>query len=521
MVKNNYSSGRNDDRLANPNGKNIPQIFVDPQEEGPHQTDVMPCHQYAAVGNMNLGTMLIENIRSHDYFKGLSEMPTFDEVVDQTYYDCKFCTPWVPGTHRAQKASGMCSGLRGVSNAGTPSTCYMLLFKFFTLQLTKRQVRTLITHADSPYIRCIGFLYLRYVCDPKQLWGWCEPYLHDDEKFSEEGNSTMTTIGEWLRRLLIDQEYHDTMLPRLPVPVAKDHTQKLAELRGGGGSSMSVVGRYEEERDGRGGEERREDARRDERDEPPVNYRDLDQDGYGAPRVVQPKQHAPRREDYDERRRDDYRSHDDRRRDDRRDDDYYDRRDRDRERDRDRGGYGGGGYGGGGYGDRGYGDRGGGRRYDERDREEDYRRKPDHRMNDRDYTAREEDQRRYGSWQSGREDYRPRAGDRPAEREWQPSKYDAPPPPMSFEKKSTMTSPPSMTSPSSSSTAAAAAPDPAAPKVESAAEKLARLRAKQAALAGNNYLTGGKVGGDYASGSSAGAAKGLARYQQLVKDARK
>ena len=189
----------------------------------------------------------------------------------------------------------MCSGLRGVSNAGTPSTCYMLLFKFFTLQLTKRQVRTLITHADSPYIRCIGFLYLRYVCDPKQLWGWCEPYLHDDEKFSEEGNSTMTTIGEWLRRLLIDQEYHDTMLPRLPVPVAKDHTQKLAELRGGGGSSMSVVGRYEEERDGRGGEERREDARRDERDEPPVNYRDLDQDGYGAPRVV-PEQHAPRRE---------------------------------------------------------------------------------------------------------------------------------------------------------------------------------------------------------------------------------
>ena len=53
-------------------------------------------------------------------------------------------------------------------------------------------------------------------------------------------------------------------------------------------------------------------------------------------------------------------------------------------------------------------------------------------MSDRDYTAREEDQRRYGSWQSGREDYRPRAGDRPAEREWQPSKYDAPPPPMSF-----------------------------------------------------------------------------------------
>ncbi|KAL6586219.1 hypothetical protein OROMI_002863 [Orobanche minor] len=28
----------------------------------------------------------------------------------------------------------------------------------------------------------IGFLYLRYVADPKTLWSWYEPYLKDDEQ---------------------------------------------------------------------------------------------------------------------------------------------------------------------------------------------------------------------------------------------------------------------------------------------------------------------------------------------------
>ena len=55
MVKNNYSSGRNDDRIAHPNGKNEPQEFADEgTDEGVHEKDVMQCHSYSAVGNMNL-----------------------------------------------------------------------------------------------------------------------------------------------------------------------------------------------------------------------------------------------------------------------------------------------------------------------------------------------------------------------------------------------------------------------------------------------------------------------------------
>ena len=59
----------------------------------------------------------------------------------------------------------------------------------------------------------------------------------------------------------------------------------------------------------------------------------------------------------------------------------------------------------------------------------------------------------------------------------------------------------------------------AAPKAETAAEKLARLRAKQAARMNGSYV-GGTVGSDYAS-SGAPPVAGLLRYQQLVREGRR
>ena len=67
------------------------------------------------------------------------------------------------------------------------------------------------------------------------------------------------------------------------------------------------------------------------------------------------------------------------------------------------------------------------------------------------------------------------------------------------------------------SAAAGVAAANAPPTAETAAEKLARLRAKQAARVGSAYLTG-SVGGDYSSSSGAmPPAKGLQRYQELVR----
>ena len=69
-------------------------------------------------------------------------------------------------------------------------------------------------HPDSPYIRAIGFLYLRVgMADGfKELWSWYEPYLGDTDTFEVDGTpATKTTFSEWLRRLLTDQA-------RLPAP---------------------------------------------------------------------------------------------------------------------------------------------------------------------------------------------------------------------------------------------------------------------------------------------------------------
>ena len=47
---------------------------------------------------------------------------------------------------------------------GIVSTAYCILFKLFTLRLTRKQVTGLINHCDSPYIRGLGFMYIRYYC---------------------------------------------------------------------------------------------------------------------------------------------------------------------------------------------------------------------------------------------------------------------------------------------------------------------------------------------------------------------
>lgn len=53
------------------------------------------------------------------------------------------------------------SQVRGVGTGGIVSTAFCLLYKLFTLKLTRKQLMGLITHTDSPYIRALGFMYIR------------------------------------------------------------------------------------------------------------------------------------------------------------------------------------------------------------------------------------------------------------------------------------------------------------------------------------------------------------------------
>jgi len=51
--------------------------------------------------------MLLEAIRMSDPFWDMAKMTTFSQVIDAIYYNLHYVTPWVPGTHKAQKTQGM------------------------------------------------------------------------------------------------------------------------------------------------------------------------------------------------------------------------------------------------------------------------------------------------------------------------------------------------------------------------------------------------------------------------------
>mmetsp|Transcript_1571 Transcript_1571/g.3772 ORF Transcript_1571/g.3772 Transcript_1571/m.3772 type:complete len:353 (-) Transcript_1571:1488-2546(-) len=87
----------------------------------------------------------------------------------------------------------------------------------------------MLEHVDSPYIRCIGFLYLRYAAEPSTLWTWFEPYLHDDEPVQVRQGRADTTVGEFVRSLLEDMDYHGTRLPRLPLTIERQVKVKLLQ----------------------------------------------------------------------------------------------------------------------------------------------------------------------------------------------------------------------------------------------------------------------------------------------------
>ena len=124
----------------------------------------------------------------------------FCSFTDEIYPSVNHVGPWQTGTTRI------------------PSTAFCLLLKFFLMRLTVKQMKGLLHTDDCPYVRAIGFLYLRYTCPPSELWGWFEPFLEDEEEFAPSTDqSVIMTIGDYVIQLLTDMKYYGTTLPRIPV----------------------------------------------------------------------------------------------------------------------------------------------------------------------------------------------------------------------------------------------------------------------------------------------------------------
>ncbi|KAI7885263.1 PRP38-domain-containing protein [Lichtheimia hyalospora FSU 10163] len=274
---------------------------------------------------MNMNAILYQNILASPYFKSLYEKKTFHEIVDEIYNEVTNLAPFIKGT--------------------TVSTAFCCLFKFWTLRLTVKQLENLIDHRDSPYIRAIGFLYLRYVCAPAELWEWLSYYLEDEEEIELSGGPRpqKSTIGKLCRMLLTEQKFQGTMLPRIPVPIARDLDKKLKEydqeMRNGGHGEYEEEEQQDRSHDRRRYDDDEEDDRRsyrrqdhsydrrdrsyDRRDRSYDRRRDDDRGYYRRDRSRSPYDRRRRRDDDDYRRS-------------RYDDDDRDRRYRHRSRSRDR-----------------------------------------------------------------------------------------------------------------------------------------------------------------------------------------
>lgn len=179
---------------------------------------------------MNLNNLILTNILSSPYFKvNLYKLKTYHEVVDEIYYNVQHLEPWEKGSRKTSGQTGMCGGVRGVGAGGIVSTAFCILYKLFTLKLTRKQLVGLLNHCDSPYIRALGFMYIRFTQPPADLIDWYEPYLDDDEELDvKAGGGQVLRIGDMLRHMLTKLEWFATLFPRIPVPIQKEIERRLS-----------------------------------------------------------------------------------------------------------------------------------------------------------------------------------------------------------------------------------------------------------------------------------------------------
>ena len=174
----------------------------------------------------NVEKVLRSNIVYSDYYRQLCKVTDFMTLVDEMYNEVTHVEPWMSG------------------NARGPSTAFCILYRLFTLaptvasedgdgetqMLEETQIAHLLNHGDSPYIRAIGFLYLRYVCPHKKLIKHLEPYFADDEKFAPTADPNKeTTIGAFVRDLVLDQYYFETIFPRIPEVTRRELVRAMRE----------------------------------------------------------------------------------------------------------------------------------------------------------------------------------------------------------------------------------------------------------------------------------------------------
>jgi len=158
--------------------------------------------------------MLKEQIMMSAYFKSLLEISGIDHLINEIIQYADTLDVYNPGSK-------------------TSPSCFMChVFRLSTLSHIENELSLLIDNRDYAVVRCVGFLFIRFVTPPTQLWETLEEYLLDDMEliYAQDGAEVQTTIGEYVESLLIQDKYFDSPVPRLPVRVRQTIEEKVAPM---------------------------------------------------------------------------------------------------------------------------------------------------------------------------------------------------------------------------------------------------------------------------------------------------
>lgn len=160
-----------------------------------------------------LPPLLQSHITESQHYKSLLTVDVFEQLVEEI---CRFADGVEPY----------------LTNSTTlPSAAFCCLYRLLTMGLQSRQLKLLIDSSESPFVRCVGFLFVRFGLDPSQLWTWLGEYVLDDEEFKPSKEAEwVTTIGEYVEALLSQDRYYTIIFPRVPMSTKRQLEAKLAQV---------------------------------------------------------------------------------------------------------------------------------------------------------------------------------------------------------------------------------------------------------------------------------------------------
>ena len=124
--------------------------------------------QYGSTTTYNMESVLRKNIVDSEYFRDTCmKLAGWEEVVDEIFYSVQDVEPWMSGNARGA-STAFCllyrsvrvpaRALETVRQALHNTMSGVVSCRLFTLVPTERQVKDLLNHVDSPYIRAVTSL---------------------------------------------------------------------------------------------------------------------------------------------------------------------------------------------------------------------------------------------------------------------------------------------------------------------------------------------------------------------------